>query len=158
MACEECLTYFAGQSPPTFYTPCESWYRYNNMLGVDESSWEVTHEKPTKEWDMITYFKKINSQSHTPLSIPSNNIICPFCGDRFKFRMRKDERGCVYRVDEPKFNSLRILQISPTNQLIQHCRYCDSIWPACQEPELNNSGGRLRNYLALLGIIISVTE
>jgi hypothetical protein len=49
MACEECLTYFAGQSLPTIDTPCEIGRWYNNMLGVDKNSWEITHDKPTKK-------------------------------------------------------------------------------------------------------------
>jgi hypothetical protein len=67
MACTECLTYFTGQSLPTIDTPCEIGRWYNNMLGVDKNFWEITHDKPTKEWDMITYFKKLNSQSDPPI-------------------------------------------------------------------------------------------
>jgi hypothetical protein len=153
MACTECLTYFAGQLPPNFDTPCETGKWYNNMLGLDESSWEITHEKPTKEWDMVAYFKKFNSQFHSPLPIPDNNVICPFCRDFFNFRMGIDNRGILCRFDELKMNHLRIIQIVPTNQLIRHCDYCDSILPAYQESVTKNYGGTLEIYLALLGII-----
>lgn len=153
MACTECLTYFTGQSLPTIDTPCEVGRWYNNMLDVDKNSWEITYDEPTKEWDMITYFKKLNSQPHPPLSIPNNNVICPACTNLFKFRKGIDGRGHVYRTNELKENRLRILHISYTNQIIQHCRYCDSIWPAYQEPEVNNYGGTLEKYLTLLGLI-----
>ncbi|MDR3197618.1 MAG: hypothetical protein LBU34_07075 [Planctomycetaceae bacterium] len=154
MACTECLTYFAGQSQPTSDTSCEKGKWYNNMLGLDESSWEITREKPTKEWNMVTFFKKFNSQFHTHLSMPLNNtIICPYCRDLFKFWMGIDERGLSYRVDDLKLNHLRIIQIAQTNQLIQHCEYCDSIWQAYQESLTKNYGGTLEIYLALLGII-----
>jgi hypothetical protein len=102
---------------------------------------------------MVTYFKKLNSQSYPPLLIPNNNVICPSCTNLFKFRKGIDGKGRVYRTRELKENSLKILQISHTNQIIQHCRHCDSIWPAYQEPEANNYGGTLEKYLALLGII-----
>jgi hypothetical protein len=67
--------------------------------------------------------------------------------------MKKDEKDRVYKIDEPKMNRLKVLQISQTNQLIQHCRYCDTIWQAYQEPEWRTHGGSLKRYLALLGII-----
>jgi hypothetical protein len=158
-SCTECRCFFVGASIPTENTPCCGTYRYNNMLGVDEYSWELTEEDVKEKWDIKYYFKHVYNPRrslHATKLITGNSDtnVCPHCQNLVKFTYQKDGRGHTYKLKEPRQNCLQLLSIPRTGQKIQYCRFCNSIYPEYRDPtNIYFYGGTLDVYLALLGII-----
>lgn len=153
-ACTECSAYFAGTQVPTFDTPCEISRWYKNMLELNDHSWKMTNEEITEQWDYKHYFTNIYPSKYDSLEpVVLESDICPACKDLVKYKAGIDQRGLPYRMDWLKQNRLRVATLSCTGQLIRHCRFCDSIWPAQLEVNWEHYGGTLGVYLALLGVV-----
>jgi hypothetical protein len=158
LCCEKCLTFFVGILPPTKDTPCISANFYNNMLCLDEESWEMTEEDVTSTWDVDHYFKHIYNPHRSPLATKSltgdkGTEICPLCTNLEEYSYHKDGRGHVHRIKHLKQNHLQLAHIPHTGQNVQYCRFCDSVWPEYREPNDLSSDGTLDMYLAFIGAI-----
>jgi hypothetical protein len=143
-----------GTKIPHNDTPCVLIERYYDMLGINDtynnsrnlSVKQDEHKIPLMEWDVEQFFAQ---KREYKLSRPKNTLIvnynetlnCPICS-RYK-----DDHVLI----GPR--TIEIIQIPKTNQLVPYCRTCNTVWSENSTPLVQNHGGKLDFYLAMLGII-----
>ena len=150
---------FYGTAIPTNDTPCELSERYYYMLGanilpkgeISQTKENADKLSPTIEWDIQSFFRRINEAKQSCITAFTAresifSLQCPVCARQQKELVESGQHTL-------SAGHTTIIKIPITVQIVPFCRVCRTIWPENVKPDINNHGGKLDFYLAMLGII-----